>query len=105
MKWLAQVSIGNELKLTNTRGVGTIGTLGNFISIILPNLYILAGVILLFLLIGGGLMVIINAGKDSPESVAKGQKAITAAVAGFLIIFVSYWLIQIIEIITGLDIL
>lgn len=80
-------------------------TLGEIISNILPNIYILAGVILFFLLIGGGLMFIFSAGQENPEGAAKGKKAITAALVGFLIIFASYWIIQIVEVITGIDIL
>jgi len=54
-------------------------TLGDIISNILPNIYILAGIILFFFLIGGGLMFIISAGRENPEGAAQGGKAITAA--------------------------
>lgn len=109
MRKLLAFNIGKELWIKEEEGVGTgvetLGTLGNIISNILPNIYIFAGVVLFILLIFGGLTVIINAGKDNPEETAKGQKAITAAVIGFLIIFCSYWIIQIIKTITGVDIL
>lgn len=80
-------------------------SLGDIISNVLPNIYILAGVILFFLLIGGGLMFIFSAGQENPEGAGQGKKAITAALVGFLIIFASYWIIQIIEVVTGVDIL
>lgn len=86
-------------------GLSPTTTLGEIISNILPNIYILAGVILFFLLIGGGLMFIFSAGREDPEGAGKGKQAITAALLGFLIIFASYWIIQIIEVITGVDIL
>lgn len=86
-------------------GLTTSMTLGEIISNILPNIYILAGVILFFLLVGGGLMFIVGTGQENPEGAAKGGKAITAALIGFLIIFASYWIIQIIKIITGIDFL
>jgi len=104
VKRLAQVKIGEEFLLKPGVGVESIGTLGKFITAILPNIYILAGLILFFLLIGGGLMFIVSAGQENPEGAAKGKKAITAAIAGFIIIFTSYWLIQIIETITGINI-
>ena len=108
MKKLLTFNIGEQLWIKEERGVGTgvktLGTLGNIISNILPNIYIFAGVVLFILLIFGGLTVIINAGKDDPEATAKGQKAITAAVIGFLIIFCSYWIIRIIEVVTGVNI-
>lgn len=104
MKKLALVDIGEQFKL-NSKGVGSLDTIGSLISAILPNVYILAGVILLFLLIGGGIMVIVGAGQESPERVGQGRKAITAAIAGFFVIFASYWIMQIIRIVTGIDIL
>ena len=99
--------IGNEFKLggeTGIRQAAGYGSIGELISAILPNIYIFAGIILFILLIVGGLMVIINSGKGEQEGVQTGQKAITAALVGFLIIFASYWIMQIIEIITGIKI-
>ena len=46
-----------------------------------------------------------GAGEDNPEKAKKGKQAITAALIGFMIIFCSYWIIKIIEIITGVSIL
>jgi len=99
--------IGNEFKLggeTGIRQAAGYGSIGELISAILPNIYIFAGIILFILLIVGGLMVIINSGKGEQEGVQTGQKAITAALVGFLIIFASYWIMQIIEIVTGIKI-
>ena len=74
-----------------------------FISFILPNIYTIAGIILLIYLVFGGFTLIRSAG--NPEGAAKGQKIITNAIIGFVIIFTSYWIIQIVEIITGIEIL
>lgn len=81
------------------------GTVGSLVSILLPNIYILAGVLLFFLLIAGGIGIITGAGGGDPQRTGQGRKAVTAALIGFLIIFASYWIIQIIEIVTGVDIL
>ncbi|MFC1727723.1 hypothetical protein ACFL0Y_04330 [Patescibacteria group bacterium] len=105
MRQLALVNIGNEYLVNDSSGVRSLGTLGNLVSTLIANAYILAGIILLFLIVGGGITMIVGAGQSRPESVGKGQKTITAALIGFLIIFASYWIIQIIEVITGLDIL
>jgi len=93
-----------------TVDIGTVfkspfSTFGELISTLLPNIYILAGVILLFLLIGGGFGIIVSAGKGMKEGVSRGSKAVTAALIGFLVIIASYWIIQIISTITGLNIL
>ncbi|OGM10796.1 hypothetical protein A2Z22_02830 [Candidatus Woesebacteria bacterium RBG_16_34_12] len=79
--------------------------LGVLVSIIVSNAMIIASLILLFLLIFGGISIIIGAGAGNPESTAKGKKAATSALIGFLIIFAAYWIIQIIEKITGMAIL
>ena len=75
----------------------------DFISSILPNIYIISGIILLVYLVFGGFIMVTSAGV--PDEAAKGQKIITNAIMGFVIIFASYWIIQIIEIITGITIL
>jgi hypothetical protein len=80
-------------------------SLGQIISTLLPNLYILAGVIFLVLIIAGGFGIISNAGKGKSDQVSQGKKALTIGVVGFLIIISSYWVIQIISAITGLNIL
>jgi len=73
------------------------------LSKILPNVYIITGLILFFFLLMGGFTIITSAG--SPEKKQEGQKTITNALIGFLIIFASYWIIQIIQVITGVPIL
>lgn len=60
---------------------------------------------MLFLLVLGGIGVIAGAGGDNPERAAKGKQAVTSAIIGFIIIIVAYWIIQIIENITGITIL
>lgn len=101
------LEIGKEFWLKPKAGItGTPAyqSLGGFISAVLPNVYIIAGVILFVLLIIGGITTIAGAGKGDQEATKKGQKAITAALLGFLIIFASYWIIQIIEVVTGIEI-
>ncbi len=78
---------------------------GKLVSVLLANVYILAAVLLFFLLIFGGIRVIIGAGENNPGKTEEGKKAVTAAIIGFLLIFFSYWIIQLIEVATGLKIL
>jgi len=104
---LAFVNIGKEFWLKPQRGIEGApgyGSIGELISAILPNIYVLAGIILLVLLIIGGFGIIMGAGEENPERTKKGKQAITAALIGFAVIFASWWIIRIIEIITGLDI-
>lgn len=102
---ISECSVWEDLPSGERRCISSAySSIGGFISSILPNIYTLAGIILFFLLIGGGLAIIISAGQENPEGAAKGKKAVTAALVGFLIIFASYWIIQIIEVITGVKI-
>lgn len=96
--------IGSALKITETKRISSLGTISDLISNLLPNLYLLAGIVLFFLLIFSGLQFIIYAGQDDPERTAKAKKAMTAAIIGFIFVFGSYWLIQIVEVLTGVGI-
>ena len=108
MSSLLAVKIGDELMLNPTQaitGAPQFASPGALISIFLKNVYVIAGVLLLVLLIFGGISIISSAGGGDAKKTAQGQKAITSALIGFLIIFASYWIIQIIQYVTGLEIL
>lgn len=107
MENLLAIDIGKEFWLkpdTGIAGVPAYQTLGGIISIILKNVYILAGIGLFILLIFGGFAIIMGAGSGDQKKIAQGQQAVTSALIGFLIIFTSYWIIQIIQTVTGLEI-
>lgn len=78
---------------------------GGLVATILSTAIVIAGIIVVILLIFAGISMIAGAGQGNPQKVGQGQKAATAAAAGFVIIFVSYWLVKAIELITGVDIL
>ena len=83
----------------------TFPSLSSLISLILNNALTIVGILLLLLLIFGGLTFIIGAGNDDPKKTQQGQQTITHALLGFAIVFSAYFIIRIIEILTGLDIL
>lgn len=74
---------------------------GSILSAILPYLYVIAGLILLFYLIWGGFIMMTSGG--DPKGIEAGKSKITQAIVGFLIIFTSYWLIQILQLVFGLE--
>jgi len=77
--------------------------LGSIITQLLPYILVLAGLILFILLIIGGFGLLTSGG--SPDKVKSAQGKITSAVIGFVIIFISYWLVRILEIVLGISIL
>jgi len=105
VKRVLAVDIGKEFMIGNAPIADRFPNLGKLISVLLPNVYILAGILLFLLAIAGGYGIIMGAGKGDTGQVGKGQKALTAVIVGFVIVFASYWIIQIIQVITGLKIL
>jgi len=104
---LAEVDIGRQWFLGGATPIADAPQFkspGALISVILPNVYIAAGICIFLLFLFGGISVIAGAGQNDPKKTGQGKKAITSALIGFLIIFASYWIIQIIEVITGLSI-
>src|SRR5690606_24160645 len=92
------IDLKTAVKLNQNQSVGEVfSTPTSLINLIVPNLFILAGLIFLFLLIIGGFGIITS---GSSKGVEEGQKKLTTALLGFGIMFASYWIIQIIEFIT-----
>jgi len=70
---------------------------------ILTYIFAIAGLVLFIYLIIGGFGILTSAG--SPDKMKAAQGKITSAIVGFVIIFVSFWLVRIIEIMLGVKIL
>lgn len=103
---LAKISIGPNLNNGNGGSIGqTYTSFGPLINAILKNSLIVAGIIFLALLIFGGISMIASAGSNDSKKAAQSKQAITSAIIGFVIVFSAYFIIQIIEVITGLNIL
>lgn len=76
---------------------------GSVISQALPYVYVFAGLSLLLMLVWGGITLMTAAG--NPDKAKDGWGKITGALIGFLIIFISYFVVQLIETILGIKIL
>ncbi len=88
-------SIESEIKLKFAGG-----GIGNIISGLLPYVFSAAGIILLLYLIYGGISLMLSQG--DPKAMQAAQAKITNAIIGFVIVFIAYWLVQIIASIFGL---
>lgn len=107
---LFTVNIGEDLKLQGqgnaSIGIGSIAqfqSVGALISSWLPNIYILGGVLVLILIIVSGFTWITNAGDI--KKIEEAQKILNFAIIGFIFLFASYWIIQIVQVLTGIPIL
>lgn len=78
-------------------------TLGDIIGGLLPYLLTIAGLILFGMLVAGGFTML--AGAADKEAQESGKKQITSALTGFLIIFLAYWIAQILQVIFKINIL
>ena len=82
----------------------TFPTFGDLVNVLTKNVFVLAGVLVFVFLIVAGLKYIMSAGAGDEKEISQSKTAMTAALIGFLLIFTAYWLIQIIEYITGIAI-
>jgi len=70
---------------------------------LLRYIYVIAGLVLLLMLISGGIGLMTSGG--NPDKMKAGYGKITSALIGFLIVFISYIVAQLLETILGVDIL
>lgn len=92
----------NPLYTHGNEESATLTTPGAVVSRVLRYALPIAGMILFFMLLWGGFEILVgSAGKKSLDA---GKQRITAAFVGFILLFVSYWIMQILEIIFGISI-
>ena len=103
MKKIAAVPFPNIQEPEGFKFTGEKATIGDIINDLVPYIFALAGLALLFILILGGFELLTSAGDPKKMESAKGK--ITNAILGFIIIFVAYWLVQILQVVFGIKIL
>lgn len=95
----AFLGAGNPLGADNLQGVG------GLVSLFLNIAFVIAGLILLIFFIMGGIGMISSAGQSNPQKAEEAKKTVTSAIIGFVIVFASYWIVQLIGKFTGVQIL
>lgn len=83
--------------------LGQTKTLGDLISIGLRVAFAVAGIFILFALVYAGFQMVAGAGKSDQQAAQKAQAAATSAAIGFVVVFTAYWIVRIIEAITGIN--
>jgi len=86
-------TIGNPTKFQD---------IGSVVTTIIPNIYYVAGLLLFFLLVSGGISYMMAGGDD--KAIGKAKNTITGAIIGFAIVFGSLFVIRILETILGIKI-
>lgn len=100
---LPDISEDKSVSIPNPNGFNTnFKDLGSIITQLLPYILVIAGLVLFILLIIGGFGFLTSGG--SPDKMKAAQGKITSAIIGFVIIFISYWLVRILEIMLGIQI-
>ena len=74
--------------------------LGDLLEMVIGAVFTFTGVLLLLYLILGGITYLTAGGDD--KRVGEAKKMLTNAVVGMLIVFTSFWIIRIVEVVFGL---
>lgn len=90
------VDIGSAWPIANN-----FSSLSGVISFLFPRILILGGVVFFIMIVFAGFGMITGAGGDDPHSKEQAKNFLTFAVIGLLIMFGSYWILQIISKLTG----
>lgn len=93
----------NPLIIENSAQAKTLSTPGGIISRVLEFAFPIAGLILFIMLVIGGFGMV--AGATDKKAIDAGRQRITSAIVGFILLFASFWIIRLIEMIFGLKIL
>lgn len=93
---IGQVFFNGTSKLQNASGVSSI------VSLFLNIAFVVAGVVLLFFAIMGGIGLMGSAGNNNPQKAEQAKKTLTSAVLGFVIVFASYWIVKLIGQLLGI---
>ncbi len=79
---------------------GPDATLGTVITSALDYVFVIAGLILLFIILGSGFQLMTSAGNE--ETMANAKKSLTNGAIGFGVVFLSFWIYQIVKAMLGI---
>ncbi|MFC1625591.1 hypothetical protein ACFL1Q_00915 [Patescibacteria group bacterium] len=102
---LADVTIGDTFLGSGGNIFKEVTGVGELVSLIIQIAFIVAGLAILVFFILGGIGIIAGAGSNDPQKIEKGKQSATSALIGFVVVFVAYWIVQLIELWTGIKIL
>ncbi len=80
---------------------GVYGTPTTLINLVVRNLFVFAGIILFLMIIYSGYQIISGGTKGQEQA----KNTMTTAISGVIVMFAAYWILQIVKVVTGADIL
>lgn len=92
------VDIGNVWM--NQQSNGGFQSLGDMVSFFLPKILLLAGIMCFLMVVIAGFSMITGAGGD-PQATEKARQYVTYGVIGLVIVVSAFWILQLINFITG----
>jgi hypothetical protein len=97
----AELDLGSSYTLRGGTPVSEVfSTPADLVNLIVPNLFVIAGVTLMILIIVAGYQYIAKGQKGAEEA----KKIGTTAFFGLVVLLGAYWVVQIIQLVTGADI-
>lgn len=81
------------------------GSVTGLVTTFLNIAFVLAGLIIFFFFIFGGIKLISSAGGDNAQETEQAKKTITSALIGFIVVFASYWIVKLLGNIIGTPII
>ena len=94
--------LGDCLKLSDSTPVKDVYTNPAFlVNLIVSNIFIGAGIFLFFVILLAGIKFL----TQDKKGVEEAKTMVTTAIIGFVIMFSAYWIVQIVALVTGADIL
>lgn len=68
---------------------------------LLPIALTLGGIVFFIMAVVAGFNILSGAGSDDPKAISKWQQTLFSAIIGLILMFVAFWILQIINFVTG----
>jgi hypothetical protein len=103
MKILTDITVGGKTIPITPGTQADFTDLGSIFTRLLQYLLPLAGLILFAMIIISGFKMLTSAG--NPKSIDSAKQRLTWSIVGFLILFVAFWIMRMLEFLLGITIL
>ncbi len=98
------INLGDCLRLSDDSLVSSVyNNPATLVNLLARNLFVVAGVFLFGMMLVAGLKIIAS-GKGGKQGLDEAKTMLTSVAIGFAIMFAAYWIVQIVKILTGANI-